>query len=115
VRGQGGRAAAIGECSFNGFRYEVEREGEDGESVRHCLMRGEYKRYGWCFASSTVEHGRAPLGGAWRGGAGQAEGGSGDRGGRRPPGGPEWAAQVSRPAGLVRGFQARRGMEGVVG
>jgi hypothetical protein len=40
VRGQGGRAAAIGECGFNGFRYEVEKEGEEGESVGRCLMRG---------------------------------------------------------------------------
>jgi hypothetical protein len=40
VRGRGGRAATVGECSFNGFRYEVEKEGEEGESVGRCLMRG---------------------------------------------------------------------------
>jgi hypothetical protein len=40
VRGQGGRAAAVGECSFNGFRYEVKKEGGEGESVEHSLMRG---------------------------------------------------------------------------
>jgi hypothetical protein len=40
VRGQGGRAAAVGECGFNGFHYEVEKEGEEGESVGRCLMRG---------------------------------------------------------------------------
>jgi hypothetical protein len=27
VRGQGGTAAAVSECGFNGFRYKVEREG----------------------------------------------------------------------------------------
>jgi hypothetical protein len=95
VRGQGGRAAAIGECGFNGFCYEVKKEGEEGELVGHCLMRGEYRRYGRCFGSSTMEHRRAPHGGAQRGGTGQAKGGSGDRGGRRPPGGLEWAAQAS--------------------
>jgi hypothetical protein len=40
VRGQGGRAAAVGECGFNGFRYEVKKEGEEGESVGHCFMMG---------------------------------------------------------------------------
>ncbi len=40
VRGRGGRAAAIGECGFNGFCYEVKKEGEEGELVGHCLMRG---------------------------------------------------------------------------
>jgi hypothetical protein len=95
---------AIGECGFNGFRYEVEKEGEEGESVEHCLMRGEYRRYEWCFASSTVEHERAPHGGARRGSASQAEGGSGDLCGRRPPGGPEWATQANRPARPVQGF-----------
>jgi hypothetical protein len=39
VRGQGGRAAAVGECGFNGFRYDVKKEGE-GELVGRCLMRG---------------------------------------------------------------------------
>jgi hypothetical protein len=62
-----------------------------------------------------VEHGRAPHGGARRDGASQAEGGSGNRGGRRPPGGPEWAAQASRPARPMRGFQNGRGREGVAG
>jgi hypothetical protein len=33
VRGQGGRAAAVGECSFNGFRYEVKKEGGGGRGV----------------------------------------------------------------------------------
>jgi hypothetical protein len=27
VRGQGGRAAAVSECGFNGFHYEVKKEG----------------------------------------------------------------------------------------
>jgi hypothetical protein len=40
VRGRGGRAAAIGECGFNGFRYDVKNEGGEGESVGRCLMRG---------------------------------------------------------------------------
>jgi hypothetical protein len=40
VRGRGRRAAAIGECGFNGFRYDVKNEGGEGESVRRCLMRG---------------------------------------------------------------------------
>jgi hypothetical protein len=40
VRGRGGRVAAVGECGFNGFHYEVKKEGEEGESVRRCLMRG---------------------------------------------------------------------------
>jgi hypothetical protein len=30
VRGRGGRATAIGECGFNGFHYEVEKEGKRG-------------------------------------------------------------------------------------
>jgi hypothetical protein len=40
VRGWGGRAAAVGECSFNGFHYEVKKEGEEGESVGRCLIWG---------------------------------------------------------------------------
>jgi hypothetical protein len=43
VRGRGGRAAAVGGCGFNGFRYEVEKEGEEGESVGRYLMRGGIK------------------------------------------------------------------------
>jgi hypothetical protein len=31
---------AVCECGFNGFRYEFEKEGEEGESVGRCLMRG---------------------------------------------------------------------------
>jgi hypothetical protein len=30
VRGRGGRATAVGECGFNGFCYEVEKEGGKG-------------------------------------------------------------------------------------
>jgi hypothetical protein len=30
VSGQGGRAATVGECSFNGFRYEVEGGAKKG-------------------------------------------------------------------------------------
>jgi hypothetical protein len=41
VRGRGGRAATVSECGFNGFRYEVEGGGEEGESGRRCLKRGE--------------------------------------------------------------------------
>jgi hypothetical protein len=48
-------------------------------------------------------------GGARRGDVSQAEGGSGDRGGSRPPGGLEWATQANRPAGSVQGFRAGRG------
>jgi hypothetical protein len=40
MRGQGGRVAAVSECGFNGFRYKVEREGGEGESIGCCLMRG---------------------------------------------------------------------------
>jgi hypothetical protein len=40
VRGRGRRAVAIGECGFNGYRYDVKNEGGEGESVRRCLMRG---------------------------------------------------------------------------
>jgi hypothetical protein len=82
VRGRGGRAAAIGECGFNGFRYEVKNEG-GRRGVGQALFDGEWRRYGRCFASSTVEHGRASHGRARRGGAGQANGGSGGRGGRQ--------------------------------
>jgi hypothetical protein len=39
VRGRGGRAAVVRECGFNGFRYEVKKEGEEGESIGRCLMR----------------------------------------------------------------------------
>jgi hypothetical protein len=39
VRGRGGRAAAVSECGLNGFCYEVEKEGEEGESVGRYLMR----------------------------------------------------------------------------
>jgi hypothetical protein len=30
VRGRGGRAATVVECGFNGFCYELEKEGEEG-------------------------------------------------------------------------------------
>jgi hypothetical protein len=30
VRGRGGRAEAVSECGFNGFRYEEEKEGKKG-------------------------------------------------------------------------------------
>jgi hypothetical protein len=38
VTGQGGRVASVSECGFNGFCYEVEKEGEEGESVGCYLM-----------------------------------------------------------------------------
>jgi hypothetical protein len=41
VRGREGRAVGISECGFNGFHYEVEKEGEEGESIRRCLMSRE--------------------------------------------------------------------------
>jgi hypothetical protein len=40
-------------------------------------------------ASASHLHRRTADSGKRHGGAGQAEGGSGNRGGRRPPGGPE--------------------------
>jgi hypothetical protein len=92
VRGRGGRAAAVGECSFIGFRYEVEEGGRRGVG-RVLLDEGGIKevrtmlRFLYRGAREGVPWRRA----ARRGGAGQAEGGSGDRGGRRPSGGPTWA------------------------
>jgi hypothetical protein len=76
---------------------------------------GEEDMARWHIASASHVHQRTADSGKRRGGAGQAEGGSGDRGGRRPPGGPEWATLASRLAGPVQGFRAGRGREGVVG
>jgi hypothetical protein len=98
VRGWGGRAAVVGECGFNGFHYKVEKEG--GKGVGQALLdEGEWRQYGWYSASSTMEHGRASHGGVWPGSTVQANGGSGDRGGRRAGEQAEWAAQAGRPAG----------------
>jgi hypothetical protein len=36
VRGQGGKATTVGECGFNGFRYEVKKEG--GRGVGRALL-----------------------------------------------------------------------------
>jgi hypothetical protein len=51
---------------------------------------GEEKTAGQCIALTPQAHRRTTDNGKRRGGAGRAEGGSGDRGGRRLPGGPEW-------------------------
>jgi hypothetical protein len=83
--------------------------------MRRRVSVGEEDTAGWRIALASHAHRRTADSGKRRAGAGQAEGGSGDRGGRRPPGGPEWAAQASKPAGPVQGFQAGRGREGVVG
>jgi hypothetical protein len=77
---------------------------------------GEMKGVGRRFGSAPSGCGRAAHGGAWRDGApGEAVAARAFEGGRRPPGGPEWAAQASTPAGPVQGFWAGRGREGVVG
>jgi hypothetical protein len=51
---------------------------------------GEKKTAGQRIILAPHAHRRTADGGKRRGGAGQAEGSSGDRGGRRLPGGPEW-------------------------
>jgi hypothetical protein len=51
---------------------------------------GENKTVGRYIVSAPHAHRRTADSGKRRGGAGQAKGGSGDRGGRRLPGGPEW-------------------------
>jgi hypothetical protein len=67
VRGREGRAAVVGECGFIGFLYEVEKGGERRGVGRVQLDEGGIKEgYGRCFTSSTVEHERAPHGGARR-------------------------------------------------
>jgi hypothetical protein len=76
---------------------------------------GEEDTAGRRIASASHVHRRTADSGKRHGSVGQAEGGSGDRGGRRALGGPEWAAQASRPAGPVQGFWAGRGREAVVG
>jgi hypothetical protein len=48
---------------------------------------GEEDMARWHIASASHVHQRTADSGKRRGGAGQAEGGSGDRGGRRPPSG----------------------------
>jgi hypothetical protein len=53
---------------------------------------GEEDTTGWRIASASHAHRRTADSGKRSGDASQAEGGSGDGGGRRPPGGPEWAA-----------------------
>jgi hypothetical protein len=52
---------------------------------------GEEKTARWRIASAPHAHRRTADNGKRRGGVGQAEGGSGDRGGRRLLGGPEWS------------------------
>jgi hypothetical protein len=51
---------------------------------------GEKKTAGWHIVLGPHAHWRTADSGKRRGGASQAEGGSGDQGGRRLPGGPEW-------------------------
>jgi hypothetical protein len=57
----------------------------------HRVSVGEKKTSGRRIVSDPDAHRRTADSGKRRGGAGQAEGSSGDRGGRRLPGGPEWA------------------------
>jgi hypothetical protein len=76
---------------------------------------GEEDTAGRRIPSASHAHRRTADSGKRRGGIGQAEGSSGDRDGRRPSGGPEWAAQASMPAGPVHDFRAGRRREGVVG
>jgi hypothetical protein len=51
---------------------------------------GEEKTAERCIISAPHAYQRMADSGKRRGGTDQAEGGSGDRGGRRLPGGPEW-------------------------
>jgi hypothetical protein len=69
---------------------------------------GEEDTVGWRIASASHAHRRTADSGKRCGGVSQAEGGSGDRGGRRPPGGPEWAAQASWAGARFSG-QERKG------
>jgi hypothetical protein len=65
VRGRGGRAAAVGECGFIGFRYEVKKGGRWGVS-QALLDEGGIKEV-WTVLRFLYR-------GAWEGA----------RGGRRP-------------------------------